>query len=477
MTTTWRHRAAVVLPYVGFFLLLLWMTLPSGATSVIGGNHLNLFDDSARLRAILGGSDAGSLLTAAENFKANGRITPEFRWVFDYWPPGMVMVDRVLLQLEKWTGIPITPMMIVLNCGLWALLLGAWFNLIRAVSSLWPALLFGAGVLVYSGISNWGVGNGMFYSDSFGVIGFCFALFCLLQRERTSTTRSRRTWLILSGVSLALGAYFRASFELVADATLALAVLVIVVALVARWRGGWGRYTAWSFATVLPIAIVAGIAQLIMLPWRIYLGLVNHPGDFRWSAVSDLASVARWLPESVLREDNNLFGLAGHSNWACLSDPEQCSTIFRLELKAENPYGGSNGGYFTGSQFDQMTLHSFFTHPFAFITERLDALSLGFAANTGSGVSNVALPESLAIVALFVTVVVVFIRTKAFSNLAYLFLFVATAAQLATLALLHMESRYFLGIELSIILVGAFTVASVYGRRGARAAASVEDSA
>jgi len=470
VSATWRIRLSRALPFIAFFVIALWITLPAGLTTPIGPYHLGLFDSSLRVRQILGGSDGGSLLTAAENLKANGRITPEFAWVYSYWPPGMVVIDRIFLQGEKWFGLPIVLMMVILNSALWALLLGAWFTLVRTISSLGPAVVFGAGALLYSGISGWGMGSGIFYSDSFGVIGLGFALLFLVMAARADSARRRWRWAALAGAGLAFAAHFRASFELVADATLLLSGIVIVVALVARWRGGLPRFTSWATVSVLPLVIVGVVAQVLMLPWRIFAGLSIHPGDFRWSAVSDLASSARWLPESVMRERNNLFGLTGHSNWACLSDPEQCQTIFDLEQTADVPYGGANGGYFTGAQFDQMTLHSVLTHPLNYLLERIDALGLGFASDTGGAIHSFAMAESIAIAALFVAIVVIFIRTRAFANPAYLFFFASVATQAATLLLLHMEPRYFLGIELSIVLMGGYALATVYRNRVARSA-------
>lgn len=462
-----RRRLLTALPFVAFFVVALWTSLPGGLNSLVGTADIPVLSGADDVVAAFGSSDAGSLMKAAMSLLEHHAVTDDQRWVFNFWPPGMVLLDMVLIVVASAIGIPIVLLMVVVNCLVVAGFLGCVFLFIRLIAGVLPAAVFGIGALLYTGIARWSLDRGLFYGDSYGVFSFCLALVSLAMAHRAASVRSRWVWIGLAGVGLAVSAHFRASFEIVADGTLVLAALVLVVAVLARWRGRWAGFTRWSFAGVLPLGVMAAVAQALMLPWRLYGGLRNHPGDFRWSAVSDLASIARWLPESVLRENNVLFAINGHSNWACLGDPEQCQTIFGLEQTTANPYGGANGGYFTGAQFDQMTLHSFLTHPLAFIAERIDALGLGFTSDTGGSVKSIALPESIIMTALLVAIIVVFIRTRAFAQPAYLFYFVATAGQAAPLLLLHMEPRYFLGIELSTIVMGAYALASLRRRRPA----------
>jgi len=461
---TSRQRLLAIAPFLVFLAVLLWISLPVGLGS-LGGSGISVLTYSRDAAVAFGAGDSGSLLRAAISLRDSGAILDDQRWVFNVWPPGMLVVDVALLGIESATGIPIVLLMVIFTCVVLAVFLGCAFAVIRAIGGWVPAILFGIGVVLYSGVSGWSLRRGLFYSDTFGVIGFGFALLCLLLLFRAETVRARWMWAVLAGVSLATGAYFRASFEVVATGTLLVAGLVLVVALLARWRQKWRRFSGGAISALLPLVVMSAVAQVVMLPWRIYVGVRNHPGDFRWSALSELASVARWLPEPVLRENNLLSSVLSHSNWACQNDPEQCQAIYTLEQTAQNPYGGSNGGYYTAGQFDQFVLGSFFAHPFTFIAERIEALGLGFVSNTGLSLRAYAMPESIVIVALFIATVVVFIRTRAFANPAYLFFFIATLGQVATLLLLHMEPRYFLGIELSTIIMGSAALATVYRNR------------
>jgi hypothetical protein len=456
-TSVWSRPAVRNLaPGVAFLVTLLLITLPRGLNSTVTAYAIPVTTRSAAAVKIFGLSDSGSLLGAAIAWQKQGHIFSNHFWVLDDWPPGMVAVDRLLLSFESGLGIPITLSMVLLNCVVWAAFLGFVFVLLWRWKSFWIALLFGAGALLYSGVSIWGLQSGLFYSDSFGAIAYCWSLLFLLLTVRAQTFR-RRLWLAgIAGVFLALASYFRASFELVADATLVIAAVVVVILLIARRRG---RVSPVALPAFVSLGVTGAVAQAVMLPWRAYAGLRIHIGDFRWSTVADLTSAARWIPDSLLLKENARFAADGHSNWACLDDPVECKRIFALEETTKAPYSAGPNGYFTGAQLDHLTFESILAHPFTYLFERIDALTFGFASNTGGPVKDLALPESLIMGALLVAAIIVIVRSRTILNPAYLFFLFATVVQIGTLALIHMEPRYFLGVELSIVVMAPFILA------------------
>ena len=450
-----RWASRTFFPFLAFFVTLLFLSLPKGLSSLAAWVSIPVTTRSAEAAEAFGFSDAGSLLKAAMSLRESGTITPEWQWVYNLWPPGMVIVDRVMLELEALINVPIVLLMVVLGCLVWAALFGTWFAMVRSRWGSIPAVVFGIGAVLYSGISVWGVKNGLFYADSFGTAAFCLSILLLVKVSQAQTSKQRVVLASLAGVALATACYFRASFEIVAGGTLLLASVMLVVALIARASHRLPVFAPGAIGAMLPLAVMGIAAQIVMLPWRLYSAITNHPGDFRWSTVSDLASPARWLPESILRDAGMQFAIDGRSNWACTNDPVQCNTIFRLENTTESPY---SGGYFTPREFDAMALQAFFAHPFRFIAERLDALWIGLSATTGTSVTQQALPESLLLVGLFVAIVAVIIRTRLFNNPGILYFLIASAGQIATLTMMHMESRYFLALELSTIMVAALVL-------------------
>ena len=461
LLTRVRWAGRTFLPFLAFFVTLLFVSLPKGLSSLAAWVSIPVTNRSVEAAEAFGFSDAGSLLKAAMSWSESGTITPEWRWVYNLWPPGMVIVDRGMLELEALLSVPIVLLMVILNCLVWAALFGTWFVMVRTLWGSVPAVVFGIGAILYSGISVWGIDHGLFYADNFGTVAFCFSILLLVKVSRTQTSKQRVVLASLAGVALAAASYFRASFEIVAGGTLVLASVILVVALIARVSHRLPVIAPGAIGAMLPLVVMGIAAQIVMLPWRVYGAIKNHPGDFRWSTVSDLASSARWLPESVLRDAGMQFSIDGRSNWACVNDPVQCKTIFELENSTGSPY---SGGYFTPSEFNEMALQSFLAFPFRFIGERLDALWIGLSASTGTSVTQQALPESLLLVGLFVAIVVVLIRTRQFTNPGVLYFLIASAGQVATLTMMHMESRYFLALELSTIMVAALVLPGAFRR-------------
>ena len=453
-------------PYLVFFLVMLAITLPQGAATLVTGAQVPLDTWSATAVEAFGSSDSGSLLGAAISIRDNHLLLGGEFWVYNFWPPGMVVVDLLLLGLESALSIPIVLLMVLLNTALWAAFFGVFYGVIRRKFGFIAAAVFSAGALMSSAVSDWGAGGGIFYSDSFGAIAFCFGILFLILLPQQSTRRRKLIYAILSGVLLATSAYFRASFEPIIDATLLFSIVVLVALLLARRFGRTGRLTTVLLPSTTALALASAAAQVLLTPWRLYAGLRIRPGDFRWSAVSDLASSARWIPTSVLKENGIYFGLNGHSNWACIDDLAQCKRIYALEGHSAAPYTGH--GHFTTAQFDQFTLNSFLSHPLTFIAERLDALSFGFLSKTGAAVKDYAMAESLLLIAILVAAVIVLARSRKLTNPGYLLFIFATGIQFATLTLLHMETRYFLGIELGIMAVGAYALAELVKGRPRR---------
>jgi hypothetical protein len=454
-TRSLRRFTREAVPYLASFVVLLIMSAPEGLSSRVSKYSIPITEGARSAAKTFGGSDAGSLLTAALSLVDKGLLDGAQFWVYNLWPPGMIGIDAALVTLERSTGVPISLAMVLLNCAAWAALIGTVFRMVLAARGSLQAWLAGIGLLIFSGVSNWGVKDGLFYGDSFGAILWCVTLLLLFRAYRVTLRSARITTLALAGLAFAGAAYFRASYELIALSTLAVAVVVAIVLLLLRLRSGASRWTPGIRVSV-QLATVAGVAELLMLPWRLYAGMKMRGGDLRWSAVSDLASGARWIPTQRLLDEGAGFAADGHSNWACLNDPEQCRSIAAVEELSAHPYTG--GGHYTGQQFDQMTLQSFLEHPLNFIGERLGALTLGLSSNDGGSIGTFAIVETLVIVALLIATIVVVIRKRRLGEPALVLFLWSLLVQAGTLALLHQEPRYWLGIELSIICVAALVV-------------------
>jgi hypothetical protein len=465
-------RLQVAAAYVVPFLVMLVTTIPNGVASRVGVYPIPLLSTSDQVRQVLGGSDAGSLLEAAMSWHQYHALANNLFGVYSSWPPGMVIVDSVLLEIEGATGIPFVLLMVLTNSLLWASLIGTFVLAVRAIAGLTTAMVFGAVLFLYSGVSVWGAQTGLFFSDSFGAIGYGFALIALFCAARSTAWKRRVLLVALAGVAMAAASYFRASYELVAEVSIGGAALAVAALLLVRAIRRVPRRNPALLVPLISIALAGAVAQLLMLPWRIYLGLKVHPGDFRWSTVSDLMSLGRWVPDAELLKRNGNFLIVGHSNWGCINDPQTCAEIQQHESATANPYSMSGDGNYRAADFDHFTLQSFLAHPIDYVRERLGTLVFGYASNTGMSVGTFAVAESLLILAVFALVVVIAIRRRTIGNAANLFFLMATVVQLATLALVHMEARYFLGVELGVLLFGGLVLAEDRVRTRGRPAAA-----
>ena len=472
MTTSTARRspkiprwAGVTATYLGSFFVLLLASMPKGFDTLTTAYQMSVLSTSETARKVFGGSDAGSLLGAALSVHENHRLLGDTFGVYSFWPPGMVAVDTLLLEIEGATGIPLVLLMVLANCAAWAALIGTVFLVVRARAGILPALLLVGFISVYSGLAAWGITSGLFFSDSFGAIGYCFSLLFLFMLVGAETRRRRLILAAAAGVAFAAACYFRASYELVSQIALIASLGLLVIGLVVRRVQRTGVFGSRAIAISVPLVVMGIVSQIVLLPWRLYAGLKIHPGDFRWSTVSDLTSAARWVPDKVLLESNGGFLIAGHSNWACISDAVECKRIYDLEMTTSAPYSGGPDGYFTKAEFDHLTVQSVLSDPLRYLGERLNALTFGFATNTGAGVGTFAVVESIVIIAILVATIVVLARKRSLLSPAPLFFLVATALQLATLALIHMEARYFLGVELGIIIVGGLVLGDWWRQR------------
>jgi hypothetical protein len=462
-----KYAIVAAAPYIAFFTLIMVITLPQGLDSLVTKSQVGLFTWSTDAATAFGKSDSGSLLRTAISIRDSGMLTLDIFWVFSYWPPGMIVVDIVLLWLESIFLVPITVLMVILNSLLWAVFLGVAFNVIRKRFGMLPAVIVTSGMLLSSAVSSWGTGPGLFYADSFGAVAYCFSILFLILIPSVAGRWRKVRYASYAGVALATASYFRASYELIATASVVCGAVLVLALLIFKWRRGNSRFVLVALPTVLAIGLTGLVTHVLLAPWRLIAGLKIHPGDFRWSSVSDLASSARWIPDRILEAMPDAgFAKAGHSNWACLNDPVQCDRIFALEGSGDLSYTGA--GHFSAAQFDQMTLDSFFTHPWAYVTERIDAILFGFLSNTGGSVREYAIPESILLIAVLIAAIAAIVSSRELLNPGYLFFLSATVLQLATLSLLHMEPRYFLGLELSTMLVGGYVLAEYFRSSASR---------
>jgi hypothetical protein len=409
-------------------------------------------------RVVFGGGDSGSLLGAAISLREQHLISADFLWVYNFWPPGLVVIYAAMVWIEDATFFPFALQMILFTGAIWAVFIGTFFRFFRRMHGLATAIVFAVAMFLSTAMTSWGTGAGVFYGDSFGAIAMCFSLLAMIKVSMSVRRSERALYASVAGAFLAAAAYFRAIFELVATGTAVIAVLVVIASLITAKVRAVPKSSLDSFRLGIPLLIASGVAQLMMLPWRVIANAVVRPGDLRWSTVSSLASPARWIPTSRLRSEGVGWAADGHSNWSCINDPVRCEEIFLLEVSSASPYSSGTGGYFSPAEFNALTITSALERPFVVIAERLGSVGFGFASDTGGAVKDLALPESILLAVAFISLVVVALRARKITQAAYVLFLISVGVQLAVLLILHQEPRYYMTIEMTTIVMAFYTL-------------------
>ncbi|MNQ27092.1 hypothetical protein D3C85_403430 [compost metagenome] len=127
---------------------------------------------------------------------------------------------------------------------------------------------------------------------------------------------------VAGGVFLALAAYFRSQYELIALVLsvgfLGLVVLVLALSFLLKKKSI--RTNGSTALKAMAICVLA--AQLLMLPWRIYHYV--DVGRWDWVQTQDIVIRNALMSEEKLREMDGDFVVAGGGHLACKFEPDFC---------------------------------------------------------------------------------------------------------------------------------------------------------
>lgn len=263
-------------------------------------------------------NDPKTFAGAGLEVAGQGWLAQPSAWIFNLWPPGFVLLLAGIFKLFG-TEVPFLALLLGLSiiAGVFMLMtirrylsfyvsppVALWLPL---VPFLFPVTRFF--LLQPVGLS---------FGEGFSVLFFITFTFLLLIAIKNSSA----TQAVMGGGFLALAAYFRSQYELIALALcvgfFGLLMLVVVSDIFKKNKPiGGGKYQALK---MMALAVLA--AQLLMLPWRIY----HHVDSGRWGWVQTQDIVIRnaLLPEEKLVEMGGDFVVMGGGHLACKFEPSYC---------------------------------------------------------------------------------------------------------------------------------------------------------
>jgi len=401
-----------------------------------------------RMAQIFGFSDQGSYLQAALNLVATGKNTPQWAWVLNLWPPGMVWLDAGIIRFSPLDyGVTIG----LITALLWSATLAVLtWPFMRGVKPALVVLPLELAILGTSPFQSWMFDEGLFYADGLAAGLFLFGLALIVNRVRSAAPA--QVWIrdgFYVGIAFAGAVYLRASYQLVPWALDVVALCMVGMIIVKRIRGlpsgDLGRQTILLISAALTIPI-------LMQPYTTFVQ--QDRGRAQFVMLDDLVYASVWKNHTVDTDAQWL--LDGGLSVGCDIDPGKCSLIQRTQ---------SEGRVYTSEELRNALFGSIATHPIQFVGNRGSYVAgQWFADEIGSyshkktdyksgpvsysSSSNLNPGQGLLYLVLLISAIGVACTLAARGRWALLMIPATAIAILAPLAIMHVEVRYLIPLKL-----------------------------
>ena len=275
----WAFRERIFLGTFVFGLVIV-SVFPLGIDSQVMG--ASLADSPEELAVSFGLSDAGSYLKASIELNQLGGLTSDKYWVINLWPPGMVWLNGALISLFGSSYAVAYALLVTL---FW----GTFFTLFALrLLKIWGivASALGSALLILAGpFQNWIFDNGLFYAEGWSQGFFLIGLISLVHASRAEQTVAVVAYGVIAGTSIAIAAYFRATFSIVEVLLLGCSLLAVSVWLLAARVKTWASHRGPVGKLVIALSSTWASMFLLMEPW---LQWTTHviPRVRMWTGVS-----------------------------------------------------------------------------------------------------------------------------------------------------------------------------------------------
>jgi len=401
-----------------------------------------------RMAQIFGFSDQGSYLQAALNLVATGKNTPQWAWVLNLWPPGMVWLDAGIIRFSPLDyGVTIG----LITALLWSATLAVLtWPFMRGVKPALVVLVVELAILGTSPFQSWMLDEGLFHADGLAAGSFLLGLALIANRLRSAAPI--QVWIrdgIYVGIAFAAAIYLRASYQLVPWALAVLAVAIGGMILVKRMR----RLPTLDLGRQ---AILLGCAALtvpiLMQPYTAFVQQDRGRTQFVMTQELVYANVWKSRPLDAVPQ----FMVDGGSTLGCDIDPRECAVIHQGELE---------GRVFTPEELRDALSRAIITHPLQFVGNRVSHVTEQWFAdevgsyshaptsyNSGpisfSASNNLNPGQGLLYLVLLIAAIVAAGILAVRGRWALLIIPVMALAILAPFAIVHVEVRYLIPLKL-----------------------------
>ena len=382
-------------------------------------------------------------LLPAGNFSNKGPLLDD---VFAYWPPGLPLLQAVVLKLIGTNG-PFILCLILAYCTTWSFVLWNLYVLAKrkapvVIAYFLPMIICCSGLLRCNLLR-----IGVLCTESIS-IGFMCLSFLLLIR---SSLERRKSLAIAAGAVLAAAAYFRAQIEIIA---LVLTVLVVLISgllfVDTKFRGPRHWHGLKSPLYLLLLAVLT--FNCLTIPYRLYNFCRFH--TLSWQRIDSYWKL-NWPHQNMsLKKLLSSVDISG-INIPSLIDP-------LLAKKIEDNIIAHGYEYYPASFYKWSTIRTFLHHPYRWFCLKVPLLPrLWFwPAYVADGYLAHLWTLENYLDFLFLGLCGILILSSLRVNrcrevdIVHLFLFGALiVASFCTFVLVHMESRYFFVIKMGVVVI------------------------
>jgi hypothetical protein len=433
-------------------LNLIYVALPQGLRTLIGGISIPNTSSLQEVRNAWGAGDAGSLLDASITWAQLQNLNPETQfWIVRLWSPGLSIIEVPLIWLTK-IGIPIFWSLLSVTIILWVFNFKFVFSMLKSRNELFLGFIVIL-VLINSWDFQYILREGLFYTEGLG-----YGLLFLGLMQISKILASEDVLKIKKKKKLIAGALIGGSIWIrhTHDTALILTIIIFCIFLVfSNTRLELKRLVNQKkfsqmhqerkkripFQTgIKSVIVIFLIALVVTIPWRVIAYEIFGGTKYSMSSASQYVGPGLWVEKS---EEAKSYWVPFGINWACRIDAEQCKRI--------NDLGTDS---FENSKLLELGIKSALTYPGAYIQERFSTLTKFWISNFPNSSNKFKIGSILPL--LYFLIIPLKNRGKWNSRMTtiasiWIIFIIVTAAQLA---IIHFESRYFIPIRL--LLIGLF---------------------
>ena len=434
-----------------WFVIALVRALPQGFSTKIPVLNIENNSSAEVVRKGWGQGDAGSLLDIAITWANFNELDPVSQyWIPRLWAPGLSILEVPLIWISR-MGVPIYWSLLIVTLTLWSILFSLTWRHFSQFTGRIPMAIISIGLL-WSWDFSYLLKDYIFYTEG---IAFSFLLIglILLSIRVISPNETGNRYIYLAGTLIGLSIWIRHTNE---SGLILLFILssfgyfISVRRLKNQSIKGKKKKLSIDKLALFESGekspkllyrygmISSSLALLITVPWRLISTFLFQGAPFLMSSASGGVPSTIWsLPNSP----SGLYWGSYGSNWACKIDLETCNQV----------QSSMSDGTISHIQLLLLAFKGIFENPLSYIEERSHFLWANWIPNFSMNLNFQNLVAFAFMLLIFYSLYLCFTIKDNRKFVVIMLWGSFLLMNLAQLAIIHYESRYFIPVRLFLL--------------------------